>query len=148
MITAALEQDCASLPVSVPQVDALLEIERLGDTTIADLSRVIRLDKSTLSRTVDSLVDLGFVTRTPDSSDRRYNVLTLTPEGKAVCDEVNRCSDEGLQTVFEEIPEEERQAALRGFIRVVDALDAFECDTCAEESNAAEACGDGSEGPE
>jgi DNA-binding MarR family transcriptional regulator len=148
MITAALEQDCASLPVSVPQVDALLEIERLDETTIAHLSRVIRLDKSTLSRTVDSLVDLGFLTRTPDSSDRRYNVLSLTSEGKAVCDEVNRCSDEGLETVFQGIPEEERETALRGFIRVVDALDAFECSACAEETGGAQPCGDSSEGQE
>jgi DNA-binding MarR family transcriptional regulator len=139
MIVAALEQDCADLPVSVPQCDALLEIERLGDTTIADLSQVLRLDKSTLSRTVDSLVDLGLLKRTPDTSDRRYNVLSLTPEGRAVCDQVNQCSDEGIRKVFEEIPEGERVASLEGFIRVVDALDAFESRMCEEDETIARA---------
>jgi DNA-binding MarR family transcriptional regulator len=140
MITEALEQDCADLPVSVPQCDAMLEMERLGDTTIADLSQVLRLDKSTLSRTVDSLVDLDFVARTPDASDRRYNVLSLTPEGKAVCDQINQCSDEGVRMIFDEIPEAERLAALDGFIRVVDALDGFESRSCAEKGDRSGGC--------
>lgn len=133
MITEALEQDCADLPVSVPQCDVMLEMERLGDTTIADLSQVLRLDKSTLSRTVDSLVELGFVARTPNSSDRRYNVLSLTPEGKAVCEQINTCSDEGVRAIFGTIPEADRLAALEGFIRVVDALDA--CESCGSDEN-------------
>lgn len=130
MIAACLEEDCSALEVSVPQCDALLEIETRGETTIADLSEAIRLDKSTLSRTIDALVELGHVARSPDPSDRRYNLLTLTQEGRAVCDRVNATSDETARNVFNEIPPEKQLAALDGFVRVVDALAAVESRSC------------------
>ena len=130
MLAACLEEDCSALEVSVPQCDALLEIEARGETTIADLSDAIRLDKSTLSRTIDTLVELGHVARSPDPSDRRYNLLTLTPEGRAACERINATSDESARSVFNEIPPEEQLAALDGFVRVVDALAAIESRSC------------------
>ena len=54
-----------------------------GPLRASDLVALLDLDKSTVSRQVASLVDLGLVQRAADPGDRRAQVLTPTPEGAA-----------------------------------------------------------------
>jgi DNA-binding MarR family transcriptional regulator len=54
-----------------------------GPLRASDLVARIGLDKSTVSRQVAHLVDLGLVTRAADPVDGRAQVLTPSPEGAA-----------------------------------------------------------------
>jgi DNA-binding MarR family transcriptional regulator len=75
--------------VTMAQCHALLEIEELGEATTNVLANNLLLDKSTLSRTVDSLVKLGLVKRKENSNDRRYITLVLSNKGVEKCNEIN-----------------------------------------------------------
>jgi DNA-binding MarR family transcriptional regulator len=52
---------------------------------IADMSSI---DQATLSRTVDRMVEAGWVTRLADADDMRVTRLALTPEGHALFEAV------------------------------------------------------------
>ncbi|MBM7806265.1 DNA-binding MarR family transcriptional regulator [Geodermatophilus bullaregiensis] len=58
-------------------------LQDAGPLRASDLVTRLGLDKSTVSRQVASLVDLGMVTRAPDPADGRAQVLTTSAEGAA-----------------------------------------------------------------
>lgn len=53
-----------------------------GPTRASDLADAFDMDKSSISRHVQHLVDLGFIERTPDPDDRRAQLLAATPEAR------------------------------------------------------------------
>ncbi len=57
--------------VTLAQCHALLEVEELGQATTGQLADSLNLDKSTLSRTIDGLVNLRLLERLSDPKDRR-----------------------------------------------------------------------------
>jgi DNA-binding MarR family transcriptional regulator len=61
----------------------LVLLEDAGPLRASDLVARLGLDKSTVSRQIASLVDLGLVTREPDPADGRAQVLGTSPEGAA-----------------------------------------------------------------
>lgn len=91
--------------LSQAQCHILLEIQERGTTTIVDLAREVKLDKSTLSRTVDSLVNGGYVERTPLPSDRRYFQISASEKGKEKASSINLDADDFYYKVFDNIPE-------------------------------------------
>jgi DNA-binding MarR family transcriptional regulator len=117
-----LDNYCSDLGLTYGQGDVLLEIEENGPTNLTGLSGKLGLDKSTLSRTVDGLVELGYVDRTCDPSDRRCNILTLTASGETACAEINAAGNECADDVLSRIPESQRAAALEGFRLMTGAL--------------------------
>lgn len=56
-------------------------IRRIQDCTMKDLARFTAIDRTTLTRSVDQLVEQGIVQRTTPPGDRRKVVLTLTETG-------------------------------------------------------------------
>ncbi|RJO77718.1 MarR family transcriptional regulator [Nocardia panacis] len=74
-----------------------LIIERDG-CQATDLAERYHLDKSTISRQVTALAELGYLTREVDNTNRRNNILRPTTEGKRVAREAEQVRHE----VFEE----------------------------------------------
>jgi DNA-binding MarR family transcriptional regulator len=58
-------------------------LQDTGPLRASDLVTRLGLDKSTVSRQVSTLVDLGLVERTADPADGRAQVLTPSAEGSA-----------------------------------------------------------------
>lgn len=114
-------KNCCS-GVSLAQCHVLLEIEELGQATTVQLALRLGLDKSTLSRTIDGLVDIGLVDRLPNPSDRRFTPLSLTEQGKAVCNAINRTSDDFYGRVLENIPQEKHETVIKNLSLLVEAL--------------------------
>jgi DNA-binding MarR family transcriptional regulator len=108
--------------VTLPQCHALLEIEGRGNAALNELALGLGLDKSTLSRTVDGLVNSGLVERTFNDQDRRSIQLTLSSQGKGTCDHINEDNDQLFFRVFERIGPANRQRVLDAFQELVSAL--------------------------
>jgi len=109
--------------VTMAQCHALLEIEELGEATANQLAKNLLLDKSTLSRTVDSLVRLGFVERKENSIDRRYVTLVLSKEGIKKCNEINQKNDETYNKMLSQLSKYEADSLLMNFDLFVKVLD-------------------------
>ncbi len=79
--------------VTSAQCHVLLELAEAGESSLVELSERLKLDTSTLSRTVDGLVRAGHVTRITDPANRRYVLLGLTRKGKQKVEFIDRESD-------------------------------------------------------
>lgn len=59
----------------------LAALDEHGPRSQADLGRLTGIDRSDIVATVNDLVGQGLTTREPDRTDRRRNVVTITPDG-------------------------------------------------------------------
>ncbi|HEX5379784.1 MAG TPA: MarR family transcriptional regulator [Phenylobacterium sp.] len=72
------------LGLTVEKYRSMLAIARFPGCTMKELSSFTSIDRTTLTRMIDQLVAVGWVTREHAVRDRRQVVLGLTPEGMDV----------------------------------------------------------------
>lgn len=100
----------------------LIWIERLGENvrqnTLAD---AIGIEGASLVRLIDELQASGLVTREPDPSDRRANVVSLTPRGREVVAEVNEDIQGLREQIFSNVPAADIEATGRVFTAIKEA---------------------------
>ncbi|MCE7003759.1 winged helix DNA-binding protein [Kibdelosporangium philippinense] len=92
--TRGAEPALAKLGLTMPTVYVLWAIDPdEPPPTMKTISERIDSTKSNLTFTTERLVELGYLTRTEDPSNRRFRVLSLTPKGrkarKAALDALN-----------------------------------------------------------
>jgi DNA-binding MarR family transcriptional regulator len=108
--------------VTLAQCHVLLAVDARAETTTGALAAELYLDKSTLSRTVDALVEKGLVRRLPDETDRRVTLLRLTREGRAICQALHVANDQQYRRIFERIPQRSRETVMKHFSLFVRAF--------------------------
>ena len=118
---ANLQQKGCCSGVTLAQCLVLLEIEEHAGQTLRELSSRLRLDDSTLSRTVQGLVQKKLLERRQDEEDRRAIRLQLTSAGMAVCRSIHTENDAYCRRVFRRISPARRRAVLRNFEILVQA---------------------------
>lgn len=79
-----MKSDVSCCGVTVAQCHALLEVEKNGEISLVDLAYALGLDNSTLSRTIDSIVQERLVERRANPHDRRHISIALTDKGKEI----------------------------------------------------------------
>ena len=121
-ITNQLKDETVCCGVSTAQCHVLLEIGEQGATTISNLAAILRLDKSTLSRTIEGLVRIGLVERVIDPNDRRYMRVTLSDQGKNVFESINQMCDIFYTKVLDHIPKNKHDQVVEGITLLVDAF--------------------------
>ncbi len=111
--------------VSLSQRHVLLEVWRGKEISLVDLAAILGLDTSTLSRTVNSLVNLGLVSRIPNPKDRRYILISLTEQGRAACDLIERSSDHFYRRVLRSLPKDREHQIIDSLAMLVDEFKKF-----------------------
>jgi DNA-binding MarR family transcriptional regulator len=114
------QQKCCDLTYS--QCHTLLEVGTLGQVSLVDLAHSLGLDTSTLSRTIQSLVVLGLVTRKANEKDRRYVEISLSSLGKKVYETIGRLYYDFMAKVFTLIPARKHGTVLEGVGLFADAV--------------------------
>jgi DNA-binding MarR family transcriptional regulator len=109
-VESQLKTQTVCCGVTSAQCHALLELAGTQEMSLVELSDCLRLDASTLSRTVDGLVKLGHVNRITDPDNRRYVRLGLTGKGKRKVEFIDRSCDRFYLDLLSAIPEEKRKA--------------------------------------
>lgn len=82
---AKLEMALKPLGLNLSRHRALSVIHTLQPCTMSELADFSAVDRTTLTRTVDQLVDGGLVERATPREDRRQVMLTLTELGRRTC---------------------------------------------------------------
>lgn len=116
-----LKQETERCGVTLSQRHIITEIGERRETSIVELSSVLGLDPSTLSRNINNMVNLGLVNRYISPKDRRYVSLTLTEKGQAVYDTINTIYNDLYKKIFEFIPEEKQGQVIESFGLFYDA---------------------------
>ena len=101
--------------ISLAQCHTLLEIQKNGEISVSDLADHLSLDKSTVSRTVDGLVNAELVTRVIPRENRRKALLSLTESGENTCSSIHYNNDSYIRQVLGDFNEAERSEFLRLF---------------------------------
>jgi DNA-binding MarR family transcriptional regulator len=95
-----------------PELDStaygmLVLLDEHGPVRAADIVGLLGLDKSTVSRQLSSLSDLGLAERLPDPSDRRANLLRVTEVGHDRLTRARGARLEHLRAFLHSWPEED-----------------------------------------
>ena len=97
-------------------------INRNGNLTMGELSTALSVPLSTATRTVDWLVDNGYVQRLPDPEDRRIVRVALTDAGSEMHKIIENYIRQRVQQIFSCLTLEERATLLNLIDKVVSTL--------------------------
>lgn len=98
----------------------LAALDEAGSASQADLSRRTMIDRSDMVATVNELADQGLVERTPDPTDRRRNVVTLTTAGRRQLRRLDTLLTKVQDELLAPLTPAEREELVRLLTRVVD----------------------------
>lgn len=115
------ESQCCG--VTLTQCHAIGEIGRGGALSLNELADRLGLDKSTMSRTLNQLVELGYADRTADANDRRYVTISLTDEGASQFDKIESFSERVHKSVMHHVPEDQREQVVESLQILVQAFE-------------------------
>lgn len=78
----AFDEALAEVGLNINRLRTLSVIHKLDGCTMKDLARLTAIDRTTLTRAVDQLVDQGLVERSTPAGDRRKVQMCLSPDGE------------------------------------------------------------------
>ncbi|KRA24597.1 MarR family transcriptional regulator [Microbacterium sp. Root61] len=90
------------------QFAVLANLNMTGPLTLGELAERERVTAPSMNRTVNCLEESGYLTRTPDESDRRKVNIDLTESGRAVVEETVRRRDAWLESALADLTPQER----------------------------------------
>jgi DNA-binding MarR family transcriptional regulator len=93
--------------------------------TMGDVSRILGIPFSTATRTVDWLVENGYVQRLTDPEDRRVVLVGPTEAGKALNQAMNNLILERAEQLLQNFSPEERKEFGRLLGKLVDNLELY-----------------------
>lgn len=94
----------AGIPAAV--VGPLIYLSTHPDATQDEISQRMLLDKAAVARAIRHLEDGGYLTRTPDTANRRRYCISLTPAGIRLATDAITVADHLDREIAAEIPEE------------------------------------------
>ena len=115
---AKVEQLLRPLGLNVVRHRALSVIGSLESCTMSDLAAFSLADRTTMTRTVDLLVEAGMVVRTTPPTDRRQVILSLTPLGYATHGRSMKVVRDFNFACVEGIDEADLRAAVRTYAKL------------------------------
>lgn len=98
--------------ITVSQCYALDALGENGEMTMLRLAGKLYLDKSTATRIIDPLVERGLAQRRLSSEDRREILVSLTPAGKKLHQNIVASLQASQSQILERIPSEKRESIL------------------------------------
>lgn len=81
VVSGVFDRHLRPLGLRITQVTLLTAIARAGEVTPSALGRMLALEKSTVSRTIDRMIDRGWV-ETIEVDDARSYAVRLTDDGE------------------------------------------------------------------
>ncbi len=108
-------QEVLHMDISLPEIFVLRQLSSNEEPTMSELGRSISMDLSTLTRTVDKLVEKEFVVRKPDPEDRRVVRVTITAEGRKIINRFEVQRKKHIESILRQMTSQERKDLLKIF---------------------------------
>ncbi len=104
--------DCCCCGISKSQCFLVVEIGRKPGVSVKELADILHVDKSSVSRSVEELVQKGYVERRSSKEDRRYVTLNLLPKGQDRFEKIEHDMYLKFKKVWEQIPKDKHEQVL------------------------------------
>jgi DNA-binding MarR family transcriptional regulator len=88
--------------LTLSQLEVLGEVSRTGVSSPAELAARLLVRVQSLTDSINELEDRGLVSRRPDATDRRRQLMELTPAGTALLERDRTERDAWLQATMRE----------------------------------------------
>jgi DNA-binding MarR family transcriptional regulator len=108
--------------VTFAQCHAIVEIGRAETIYLNKLADILGLEKSTMSRTINNLVNNGTVLRDIDPEDRRFITIKLTEKGINLFQKIEKGWEEYFSKVYTSVPELKREQVIESLQILIKAL--------------------------
>jgi DNA-binding MarR family transcriptional regulator len=119
-----MEQTVAATEYPPSAVHTILEIGTRGPLTSAELSEILHLEKSSVSRLVRKLIECGELKESVDADDARIKQLSLTAKGRRTLSALHEFGRRQVSGALERLSEAERRAVRDGLMIYARALKA------------------------
>jgi DNA-binding MarR family transcriptional regulator len=93
--------------MTTAQMRALAVLSVSTSVTINELSVFAVTEQSTMSRTLDTLEELGYIRRQPRPDDMRVRDVSISPKGRVAFEKVWPIMYRGLLRMFDNVEEDE-----------------------------------------
>jgi DNA-binding MarR family transcriptional regulator len=113
----------AGVELSPSLTAALATIDRHGPMTPSEIAVRERIQRPTVTRLLARLEEAGLAARTPDPHDRRSSLISATPAGRALMDELRTRKTAYLARRLEDLGPEDRRVLERAAIVLERMLD-------------------------
>lgn len=110
--------------ITASQCYALQALAEGEPLTMGELAATLGLQLSTVTRTIDPLVERALVARNTDPADRRCCRVEATPEGVRLVETIVSELVERERALLAGFDPHEREVLIRGMERLVDMIDA------------------------
>jgi len=94
--------------LTLSQLAVLGSLERHGESTLGELAGIERVKPPSMTRIVNSLVEMGLIVRRPHDTDGRQVVLDLTDSARTLLDEDRRRRTAWLAQRLAELTDDDR----------------------------------------
>jgi len=108
--------------LSFTQMKALFVLSERDDATIGDLAGHLAMSLPAMSRSVDGLVQRGYVERRECPSDRRSKRLALLPQGREVLSRVTAAREAALVEFAAGLSDAERTALHAALLPIAERI--------------------------
>ena len=119
---ANLADDLKALDMTTAKMRALAILAITPSVTINELSVFAVTEQSTMSRTLDSLEDQGFIRRQPRPDDMRVRDVTITEDGRTAFEKLWPTMYDDFLKMFQGIEEEEYKTFVAVLHRVLQNI--------------------------
>jgi DNA-binding MarR family transcriptional regulator len=121
-LSRRLRQTSVVGELTLPQASVLSLLEREGPATPGALATKERITPQSMGTILVSLEELGLVSRTPDPTDRRRLVISVTEAGRQVILGARRQKEERLAQALATNFTNEEQQVLRASLPLLERL--------------------------
>ena len=102
------------LDFTLPRFDLLAQLDKAGHgLVLGELSRRMMVTAGNLTSLVERMVESGHVTRTPLSTDRRVQIVALTPLGRKAFREMAGRHGGWIAALFADVPPRDRAVLMK-----------------------------------
>jgi len=95
-------------------------INKNKDISISEISRILKVKKSTVSVAINQLIDMGIVNKTQSEIDKRFYFLQLTPKGENIINKHMEIHKDTIKKILEILNAEE----VDNFIKIINKITA------------------------
>ncbi len=121
-----LKSDPYGIGLPLSHCSALIDINRKNSLKPSELTSLLLLDKSTISRILINLESKDLIKILTDDKDGRSKVLSLTSKGRKLVDIIDDVSNETVRDVFQKLNLQERQAVAHAFNLILQTFESNE----------------------
>lgn len=116
---ANLADELKALDITTAKMRALAILSITPSVTINELSVFAVTEQSTMSRTLDSLEEQGYIRRQPRADDMRIRDVTITEEGRTAFERLWPTMYDSFQQMFHGIEEDEYKTFIAVLHRIL-----------------------------